>query len=147
MTADGVIRVLALAGLATFTALGLLHVYWALGRTRVSAAVVPTRTDGTAVMKPGPFASLVVALLLFAAALLLAERGGWGPGVVPPFWRTAGTAGVALAMLLRGIGDLRYVGLFRRVRGTAFARMDARYYTPLVLALAVIAGVVAAGGR
>jgi hypothetical protein len=57
-----------------------------------------------------------------------------------------GTAGVAVILLLRGIGDFRYVGLFKRVRDTPFARMDSRVYTPLVLALAAVAGLVATKG-
>ena len=73
-------------------------------------------------------------------------RGGIGPGVLPPLVRTAGSAGVTAALLLRGIGDFRYVGLFKRERATPFGRMDTRLYTPLVLGLAALAGIVAARG-
>jgi hypothetical protein len=36
-----------------------------------------------------------------------------------------------------------YVGLFKRQRGTAFARNDDRYFTPLAILLAGLTGVVA----
>lgn len=39
-------------------------------------------------------------------------------------------------MLLRGVGEFRYVGLFKRVKGSRFARNDTRFYSPLCLMLA-----------
>jgi hypothetical protein len=138
---------LALSGATILAALAALHLYWAFGSRGVFPAVVPTRPDGEPLFVPGPFASLAVALMLFAAAFLLVERGGWGPGVLPRPWRIAGTACVAAALLLRGIGDFRYVGLFKRHRVSRFAVMDTRLYTPLVLALSLLAGTVAALGE
>jgi hypothetical protein len=41
---------------------------------------------------------------------------------------------------LRTIGDFRLVGVFKRVRGTRFARLDSIAFAPLCLLLA--AGVV-----
>jgi hypothetical protein len=48
---------------------------------------------------------------------------------------------LALVLLLRAVGDFHYVGFFKRIRNTRFAKMDTLIYTPLCLALAV--GVVA----
>jgi Protein of unknown function (DUF3995) len=141
-----VIHYLALLGALVFAVLAGVHIYWAFGAHGVFPAAVPTRTDGTPVLTPGPVASLAVAFLLLCAGFLLAEQGGWSPGVLPPFWRRTGTAGIAVVMALRGIGDFRYVGLFKRRRDTPFARMDTRVYTPLVFSLALIAGIVAAAG-
>jgi hypothetical protein len=47
---------------------------------------------------------------------------------------------IAVVFALRCLGDFRYVGLFRRVRGTDFAAMDAKLFTPLcgVYALAFV---------
>jgi hypothetical protein len=44
---------------------------------------------------------------------------------------------LALGLLARAMGDFNYVGFFKRVRGTRFARMDTLLYSPLCLALAV----------
>lgn len=134
---------LAFVGAAVLTVIAAIHVYWAFGPRGIFPAALPTGPDGSPVLQPGVTASLGVALLLLLAAFLLIEQAGEGPGWLPPLWRVVGTAGVAIVLVLRGIGDFRYVGLFKRYRGTPFARLDTLVYTPLVLALGALASVVA----
>jgi hypothetical protein len=55
---------------------------------------------------------------------------------VPPWMPRAGTFGVGAVLAARAVGDFRLVGLFKRTRGTRFARYDSLLYTPLCLALA-----------
>lgn len=138
--------IVAVASAAILSCLGALHVAWAIGRRPYSQAVIPTRPDGSPVLHPGPAVTLGVAGLLFAAAFLVLERAGLGPGLLPSPWPQVGAAGVASVLLLRGIGDFRYVGLFKRERNTRFARLDTLLYTPLVLTLAAAAGLVAVAG-
>jgi hypothetical protein len=44
---------------------------------------------------------------------------------------------------LRAIGDFRYVGFFKRIRDSKFARLDTLAYSPLCAALAVLIGIAA----
>jgi hypothetical protein len=74
--------------------------------------------------------------------VVLGLFGAWREGV-PIQLYAWGTWTLAALFLLRGIGDFRLVGFFKRVRGTRFARRDTRLYSPLCLALAL--AVVAAG--
>ncbi len=46
-------------------------------------------------------------------------------------------AGLALVLLLRAVGDFRYVGFFKSVGGTRFATMDTWCYSPVCLALSI----------
>ena len=48
---------------------------------------------------------------------------------------------LALGLLARAIGEFKYVGFFKRVRGSRFAQLDSLLYSPLCLLLA--AGVAA----
>lgn len=137
------IHYLALLALLIFGALAVLHLYWAFGPRGVTFAAIPTRSDGSATMNPGVVASLAVATLLAAAAFLVGESGGWWEPLLPRIVSLIGTAGVAIVMALRGIGDFNYVGLFKRHRDSAFARNDTRYFTPLVLLLAALTASVA----
>lgn len=58
------------------------------------------------------------------------------PGAYPS---ATGIAIVVLALMfaVRAVGDFRYVGFFKRIRGSRFARMDTLYYSPLCAALAL----------
>jgi hypothetical protein len=133
-----VIGALGLLASGVLAAFGLLHLYWAFGKRSAGTAVIP-EVGGRPTFVPTTFATVVVALLLFAAALLVFGRlSGWGE---PAFgWIfTWGTGGVAAAFFLRAVGDFRLVGFFKRVRGTTFAHWDSLLFSPLCLGLALAA--------
>jgi hypothetical protein len=120
-----------------FGALAALHVYWAAGGVIGDSDAVPSRTDGTPLFRPGRIATLAVAVALSMAAAIVLGRGGvLGPDNRFILYR-AGAWVVSAVLLLRTIGDFRYVGLFKRERRTRFARLDTRYYTPLCAALGI----------
>jgi hypothetical protein len=120
---------------AVFGALAALHVFWAVGGITGGGAAVPSRIDGTPLFRPGPVSTLAVAAALSMAAVIVLGRAGMlAPDSRFILYR-AGAWAVGAALLLRAVGDFRYVGVFKRERRTRFARMDTRYYTPLCAAL------------
>jgi hypothetical protein len=125
--------------------LAAIHLYWAAGGKAGKAAATPT-AEGRAVMKPSARATAMVAVALCAAAALLALRIGWLalPGFTGDdiFVRIAAWL-LAAVFALRAIGDFRYVGFFKRVRDTGFARLDTLAYSPLCAGLAVLIGIAA----
>jgi hypothetical protein len=130
-----IITYLAFSAAAIFFSLGMLHVYWALGRSSPSAAVIPIH-EGKPLFTPTPATTLLVALALLICALVaLGTRGIWRLGL-PGWLFKIGAWGVAAAFLLRAIGDFRYLGFFKKVRDTQFARNDSRIFSPLCLWLA-----------
>jgi hypothetical protein len=127
---------LAIVVAAVMGGLAALHVFWAFGGTLGTVAVIPTR-DGMPVLRPRSAVTLALAAALAGAAyvaLAAAELVPWGlpHGVLP-------LACAVLAVLFgaRAIGELRYVGFFKRVRGTAFAWWDTRVFSPLCAALSL----------
>ena len=123
--------------------LGALHVYWACGGRFGSAAAVPVRegeSGSSPVFVPGKTATLIVAFLLWGVAYALSVQSGlivdllgFEPRIY--LYLCAVSGGV---FTLRSIGDFRYVGWFKTVRGTRFATMDQLLYTPICLLLAII---------
>jgi len=129
-----------------FCAVSLFHIAWALGIRIGGAHALPERPDGSLALQPGPASALAVAGLLFLAALLVTQRVGLGRELLPAALVSPGCWVLSAAFILRAIGEFRYVGFFKRVRGTAFARMDTRYYSPLALLLGVGTAILASGG-
>lgn len=126
---------LAIVLAIVFAALAALHVYWAVvGGT--GEAAIPVRPDGTPLFRPGVRSTLAVAVALFAAMAVVMGRSGVAPLPGPAVLYRVGAWGLGGVLLLRAIGDFRYVGVFKRERGSAFARLDTALYSPLCAALA-----------
>jgi Protein of unknown function (DUF3995) len=123
--------------------LGILHVYWALGGRWAMGAAVPEH-EGRPLFQPGVVATLVVAALLFGATILVLPQGAHGFLLSEPL-TSWGRWVVAVAFMARAIGDFRYVGFFKRVRGTRFADLDTRVYSPLCFALGLATARLASG--
>jgi Protein of unknown function (DUF3995) len=135
-------RALAEALAAVFGGLAAVHVYWAFGGRRGHDGAIPV-VEGKPLFRPGRGATLVVAALLAIAGGLILARAGVVGSCAPTFVTRWGTWGVAAVLTLRAVGDFKYVGFFKRRVDTRFARLDARYYSPLALALGVGGGIIA----
>ena len=125
--------------------LAAVHVYWAAGGKAGKAAAVPT-AEGRAVIKPSASSTAMVALGLCVVAAILALRIGWIklPGLAGNHIFVEITVWlIAAVFALRAIGDFRYVGFFKRIRDTRFARLDTLAYSPLCAVLAVLSGIAA----
>ena len=83
-----------------------------------------------------------VCFSLFAAALVCWTARVWPVTFIPQGAARAGTAVLAAVFTVRAIGDRKYVGFFKQVRDTEFARLDSRIYSPLCLLLGLGAAAV-----
>ncbi|KVP64587.1 DUF3995 domain-containing protein [Burkholderia ubonensis] len=120
----------------TLCAIALIHVYWACGGRVGKAAAIP-ELDGEPVLRPSAAGTFAVAAALLAGAGVIAARAGWLRA--SPHASAVAFATVALALIfaVRAIGDFRYVGFFKHIRGSRFARMDTLCYSPLCAALSL----------
>lgn len=127
----------ALALCIIFTALAGVHLFWAFGGGAGLEGVIPFE-NGRPLLNPGKMATVIVALLLLAAAGVSLWRGA--PSDARSSWiPRSGIWVIALVFAVRAIGDFRLVGFFKRVRGTTFARYDSLVYSPLCGAISALA--------
>lgn len=118
-----------------FAALAAVHVYWAFGGRFGIGSAVPEQ-GGRPAFSPGKAMTLAVAGALAAASLVVLGRVGVAELVSSRLAYTVGCAALAIIFAARAVGDRRYVGFFKRVRGTRFARLDSLFFSPLCAALA-----------
>ena len=139
-------RPIGISTAGVLAVLGLLHIYWAAGGTWGGDVAVP-KHDDKPLFEPSPFATVLVAILLFSAALVVLGRLGiWG--AVLPRWPFLVGAWVLVAVFAgRVVGDFRWFGVFKRVTGTPFAWWDTWLYVPLCLLLALGCMIVALSER
>ena len=115
---------------AVLVTLSAIHVYWAVTGSTASRGVIP-EVDGKPLFTPSRSATLLVAALLLVAAFIAASRGQ----LVAPAGRGSlvhwAAIVAAVVFLLRAVGEFRYVGFFKRRRGTRFATLDSWLFSPL----------------
>jgi hypothetical protein len=128
--------ILAIVTTLAFVVLALWHFHMARFPARAESGAVPS-IGGKPLFVPSARATVAVGIVLLGfAALVSATAGLWLPSLPRPALSWLSYA-LALGLLLRAIGEFKYVGFFKRVRGSRFARLDTLLYSPLCLVLAV----------
>ncbi|WP_035057574.1 DUF3995 domain-containing protein [Andreprevotia chitinilytica] len=125
------------AGLLTgfFVLAALVHIYWAAGGRRGMTAAIPS-VDGKPLFTPSPLATAMVAVAMLIMALLVQWQIQMVQLPIPQSWARLVLLALAAIFALRAVGDFKYTGFFKRVRNSAFAKLDTRFYSPLCLAIA-----------
>jgi len=118
------------------------HLHWALGGRLGYSVSLPQRADGIPVMAHRlpwwrPAAAGVV-LGLVALALLLLAYAGHLPLPLPRRLARVALLAIGAAFIARALVPNRYVGFFKSLRTTRWARFDTRLYSPLFLLLGLI---------
>ncbi len=121
----------AMASALALVAAAGVHAYWAAGGKWMLDRALPS--GSASAFEPGPGLTLLVAgALAVFAALVVVVASGSGPGVVRWF------VGIGIGVLsLRAVGDMKVAGFTKTVRDTPFAQADDRWFTPLVVFLAL----------
>ena len=118
-------------------ALSLIHFSWVFGSKLGFDKALPTNIEGKKILNPSKFDSAMVAigLLLFATFYLL--KGDFIALSVPSYILTYAGWTISAIFILRAVGDVKYIGFFKKVRITDFAKLDTLFYSPLCLFLGI----------
>ncbi|MED1781977.1 DUF3995 domain-containing protein [Brevibacillus fortis] len=124
---------------AVFLAIvSLLHVYWALGGKWGTDSVIPTTANHSRrTFSPRRGGTIIVACLLFCAFYILLAQSGYLSPIIAPFLIRWGCMLCAAVFILRAVGDFNYIGFFKKVKNTKFARQDTVLFSPLCLWLGI----------
>ncbi|MFC4098951.1 DUF3995 domain-containing protein [Paenibacillus xanthanilyticus] len=122
-----------------------IHLYWLAGGKKGIAAAVPSTGSSTGsgmgsrpLFLPTMAATGAVAIALAAAGWFVFALGGVANrSVIPDFLFPVGGWTLSAVFMLRAVGDLRWVGFFKKHKGTVFARWDSALYAPLCAFLGV----------
>lgn len=113
--------VVAIAVCFVFVVLALWHFRMALAPAATSKSGAVPSVEGKPLFAPSTKATVAVGLLLLSFGLLVAATAGLIDVFVPQIALVWLSYGLALGLLGRAVGEFRYVGFFKRVRGSRFA--------------------------
>ena len=133
---------LALVVCSVFLALALWHFYMALKPSSGKTGAVPS-VDGRPLFVPSSKATVAVGVVLVLFAGLVAATAGIVSVGLPAVALAWLSYALAVGLLARAVGEFKYVGFFKRVRGSKFATLDTFAYSPLCLLLAAGVALVA----
>lgn len=121
--------------LAIFTSLGFIHFYWLFGGKWGLEKVIPTKDNQTSTLSIPKFATLIVALVLLLFGLIYLVKSGLTNVHIPNLVTKYGYWIIPSIFILRAIGDFKYVGFFKKIKNTKFAKADSKWFTPLCLTI------------
>ena len=120
-----------------FLFLSALHFYWVFGGKWAAEKVIPTSLEGKRMLNPSKLSTSVVALVLLFFALTIYLQNHLFSFSIPVQYLKYMVFFIAGIFLLRSVGDFKYVGFFKKVHDTVFAKNDSKIYSPLCLYLAL----------
>lgn len=101
--------------------------------------VIPTTKEDNSKNIPIPkFATLIVAIVLMSFGLVYLMKSGFITVALPPITLKYVYWFIPAIFILRAIGEFKYVGLFKKVKNTEFAKADSNLFIPLCLIIGIV---------
>ncbi|MFJ7953196.1 DUF3995 domain-containing protein [Lysinibacillus sp. NPDC096418] len=126
--------ILTLSTVSLMGLISLLHVYWACGGRWGSEEALPSKAGKSEpIFVPTKIGTLTVAILILIAAFILLVQSGYIQSISSNIYIRVGCITCACVFFLRAIGDFRYIGFFKKINHSKFARNDSWMYSPLCL--------------
>ena len=121
----------------------VFHFYWAFGGKYGLKSAGPDLENGK-IFVPSRWLIFIVASLLFGLAILSIQL--FSPmGPLKGYIHYLGYC-VSFILVVRAIGDFKYVGFFKKVYNSNFATLDTKYFSPVILFLGISYGLLSVSG-
>jgi hypothetical protein len=118
-----------------FTIISAFHFYWAMGGNVGKDVVLPSNIEGFKTLTPSKAMTIIVAFVFLSFAIFYLIKVNLINFPLPQFVNNYGLYALASVLIIRTIGDFKYVGFFKTIKDTPFAKYDSTYYSPLCLFL------------
>lgn len=115
-----------------------MHFYWMFGGRWGTQRVFPTRSKEAEAPPIPKIATLIVALGLLFFGLLYLRKAGFIDFPLPPWILHYSYWLIPAIFIVRAIGEFKYVGFFKKVKDTHFAKADTQYFSPLCLFIGIL---------
>lgn len=132
------ITVISSIEVVIFTILAGIHFYWAFGGKLWWTYVLPTNENEELVLKPKTIDSISVGIGLTLCLSIYLVHIIQYPFSLPTWYFSIGKWLVPSVFTLRAIGEFKYVGFFKSIQNTRFARTDTKLFSPLCLFIGIL---------
>jgi len=133
-----IITTLSIILFLIFTILGGFHLYWFFGGIWALEKVIPSKDNVANTLRIPKFATLIVGLVLISFGLIYLIKTGLINVPIPIWVANYGCWVIPSIFILRSIGEFNYIGFFKKIKNTEFAKADSKLFSPLCLAIGII---------
>lgn len=127
--------VLSVINALVFTIISGFHFYWAMGGKVGFDVVLPSNTEGSKSLNPSTTITFIAACVFLSVAVFYLIKANLISIQLPNLISNYGFYALAIVLIIRAMGDFKYVGFFKSIKNTPFAIYDTHYYSPLCLYL------------
>ncbi|WP_117885334.1 DUF3995 domain-containing protein [Aureibaculum luteum] len=117
--------------------LGMIHFNWAIGGKLGFSVTLPTKENGERIINPKKIDSAIVGIGLTSFGVFYVFKSGLIESNLPEWTIKFGSWIIPILFLLRAIGEFRYIGFFKSVKGTDFGKLDTKFFSPLCLLIGI----------
>ena len=121
-----------------FSSLGLIHFYWVVGGKWGLNNALPAKENGVSVLNPTKIATSIVGIVLISFGLFYLIQLDLINIQLPGWVIAFGGWVIPSVFLLRAIGDFNYIGFFKKIKNTTFAKADSIFFSPLCFTIWII---------
>ncbi len=114
-----------------------VHIYWAMGGKMASLTVLPQLSSEKLVFKPSSFMTFIVAISFYIMSFIFVNAAGFFEVSILKNNQNVILIFLGIVVLIRAIGDFKYVGFTKKIKGTPFSINDTKYYSPLCLLISI----------
>ncbi len=133
-----ILTILSISLFLIFTILGSFHFYWLFGGLWGLKKVIPTKNNETNNMSIPKFATLIVGIMLALFGLLYLTKSELTAFEIPNWITNYAFWFIPLIFIVRAIGEFKYVGFFKKIKNTEFAKADSKIFSPLCISIGII---------
>jgi len=121
-----------------FFILAMIHFYWAIGGQWGFENALATNEQGIKILNPKTIDSAIVGILLLLFGLFYLFFLNFKKTKTLILIQNIGVWIIPILFAVRAIGDFKYVGFFKKIKGTVFSDLDTMFYSPLCLTVGLI---------
>lgn len=121
-----------------FLLIALIHFNWGFGGRWGYDQSIPTNQNNEKIFNPKTLECFVVGFGLLFFVLIINIRINNIANPFPNWVVNTMMYIIAFIFILRSVGDFKYVGLFKKVKHSVFAKFDNKYYTPLCILISTL---------
>jgi len=133
-----IITILSIISFSILTILGLIHFNWVFGGKWGFEQSIPTKENGEKLLNPKKIETAIVGIGLILFGLIYLIKTGLINVSIPMWITNYGYWIIPSIFILRAIGEFKYVGFFKQIKNTEFAKADSKIFSPLCLIIGII---------